>query len=162
MSPRSMRRSVIKNTIFERAFRQCGRGTRSRSRSRAMIGTLREYGRLNDARDRNAADHTRNSRRAARRNPCARNSSSGGMRQQACNRVVARKKPYMAAWIAYARPRFAASTASVRSSGLFVLGCPHIKLNHPVMMYFSSVGETMPRWWCVQSTGQISVRPFFG
>ncbi len=33
------------------------------------------------------------------------------------------------------------------------------KLNQPVMMYFSSVGETTPRWRCVQSTGQMSVRP---
>ena len=39
---------------------------------------------------------------------------------------------------------------------------PHAKLNQPVMMRFSCVGDGTPRCMKVQSDGQTSVRPFLG
>ena len=38
----------------------------------------------------------------------------------------------------------------------------YVKLNHPVVMIFSWVGEGTPRCVNVQSAGQIKVRPFLG
>ena len=38
----------------------------------------------------------------------------------------------------------------------------HVKLNHPVVMIFSCVGDGTPRCVKVQSAGQIRVKPFFG
>jgi hypothetical protein len=38
----------------------------------------------------------------------------------------------------------------------------YVKLNHPVVMIFSCVGDGTPRCVNVQSAGQIKVRPFLG
>ena len=38
----------------------------------------------------------------------------------------------------------------------------YVKLNHPVVMIFSCVGDGTPRCVNVQSAGQMSVKPFFG